>query len=336
MFYYFTPLGSVFLLMAPYINNKYYWRFVFRYVENPLILFLNIKYIKLLYKLAGIDLLNIFFDFFVYAKWPKGYNYINQHLLNLHQKMSRSVVKPTGSIPARSASRQNSKIKVGFIGKISGLLGFHETLFENCPDEIDTYIFDIEYRGSYATKLQNSGCKYRQISRNITGSKLGDIINSSKLDILISACGTESYSFIDYIDSPCIAIFCAGSSLLYHDKISFQFFTQPQANYFIDGHYLFSGFTRTHLLEQPIFSGYFPYDPRGVEKARITPWREREKILSFHGSLYKIANHKYLKTVFEIMEEDASLNMLIMGKPSRGVTIDTILCEAKKPDWHPG
>jgi hypothetical protein len=156
-------------------------------------------------------------------------------------------------------------------------------------------------------------------------------INGASLDLLVNIGDRrESYELIDRLSVPCVANYCTGSDLLHHAGLDFQFHGQPQPDFFVREDRMFSGMTRAAFSPRPVFAITGYYDRRGLDPRAPRPrWSDREPLIVFHGSLYKLAHPAFLGCLFDLLAADSALEFVMVGKDFAGA-LERILSESAR------
>ncbi len=320
------PLGIILLIAAKRINFYIFWRFTHWLIGTQIFQSTAINHVKLLQRIFGEEygkrLLNKFATCFVYSGWPRVQGYIDLNTSCFYQSIQRKLLAPspdfkvTGKTPQLATSHP---LRIGCFGRFSGLLSFPERLFAVFPDDAELFIFDIRHRGKFAEYLETSVTYYKSVELDNADSyqlqlrEVATAINNSELDILINVNWTkEAYDLLDVIETFCIINICTGSDILHHNKVSFQIYCQPEVDYFVQNKHLFCALSRTQFNSQLVYSGYIFYDSRDIEN--MTTWTDREPLIIFHGSLYKLASLSFLTCIFNLMQADRELEFVFMGK----------------------
>jgi hypothetical protein len=241
------------------------------------------------------------------------------------------------TVHARPPGRRRSdRLRIGVIGPFRGLLSFPAELFRRAPSEMEVVAFDIPYRGRGAAFLRPYVSAYESIlAEEPTASAIAHAarcIVDHECDVLLNVNEKlPAYALIDALDHPRITHYCNSSEPLYHDKVRLQFYPQPEADYFVREQRLFctttqSGFCRSSFV--PI-TPY--YDLRRIDAGTAPGWRSREGLVTFHGSLYKLASPGYLEVLFRLLSEDRALSFHFMGKDN-GSALASILAGARR--WN--
>jgi hypothetical protein len=260
----------------------------------------------------------------VYRGWPGHQRWWpNQHLSRFFGRARKW--SGTTPVPQRLKRRAGAeRLRVGCVGRFSGLLGFPREVFEAFPAEWDLHVYDVEWRGQHAPYLAQIAVEYVQVGG------VGDVfrraqataaqaINTADLDLLLVINHkSDAYDLLDLVETSCIVQQCTGIELLHHPKVSFHLCPQLQADYFMSGDRLFCGTTRAPLPGHPVYYGFIACDPRGLPPPPVNSWHERDNLILFHGSMYKAASAPFLETIYALLKADASLQFVLMGRDSGG------------------
>ena len=233
--------------------------------------------------------------------------------------------------PSRAANRG---LRVGIIGPFSGLLSFPARLFQAFPSAAELTIFDCEYGDRYASYLRPLAAQYVEMPRGWSSAEVSDAagaIEREDVDLLVNVLAKRPvFDLMDRLHVRCIAHYCNGSEPLYHDAVDFQLYPQPEADYFVAGSRLFCTTTMSSFSHQPFVPVTPFYDVRDIDPVPLC-WRQREPVIVYHGSLYKLANPSYLAVLFQLLREDRVLRLVVTGKDDSSA-LATIRAEAAKHD----
>jgi glycosyltransferase involved in cell wall biosynthesis len=269
----------------------------------------------------------------VRSGWP----YHSKGWTNLHMARWLTRVRrwPGQRRPPRPpVGAGNRRLRVGIIGPFSGLLSFPAHLFQAFPSAAELTIFDCAYGDRYASYLRPLAAHYVAMPRGSSSAEVSDAagaIEREDVDLLVNVLAKRPvFDLMDRLHVRCIAHYCNGSEPLYHDAVDFQLYPQPEADYFVAGSRLFCTTTMSWFSHQPFFPVTPYYDVRDI--GPVTPcWRQREPVIVYHGSLYKLANPGYLAVLFQLLREDRVLRLVVMGKDDSSA-LATIRAEAAKHD----
>ena len=270
----------------------------------------------------GRKLLTRFSDKFVTSGWP-GHTrpWVNLHTSQFLWSVRRRVY-PTKQIPHRSPrTHMTTPLRIGCFGAFRGLLSFPKQLFEQFPPGAQLFIFDLSHESGYAEYLRTLATGYWPVELDSGDSyserirSTASAINNADLDLLlIINWKSESHDLIDLVETPCIVNICTGLDLLHHPKVSFQLQPHDQADYFNAGNAIFCGTNRSRLRGHLVYPGFLFYDPRGMDSAAKCSWAQRDPLIVFHGSLYKLAHQPLLECIYSVMLADSDLHFVIVGK----------------------
>jgi hypothetical protein len=232
----------------------------------------------------------------------------------------RALGAPARTRPTPRARR--TPFRLGCIGPFSGLVTFSREHFVHDVDDLEIVVFDLPYAGALAPYLDGVVTEYRPFP-DPSADDVARAVDAAGLDlVLLVVRGREGLELADLIETP-IAYVCTGSDLLHHPAIAFHVYVQPQADYFDRDGVLFCGTAAAPFGPEPIASGFFAYDARGLDGKPVTPWGEREHRVFFHGGLYKAASTPFLDQIFALLREDDALEFVLMGRDN-GSALATI------------
>lgn len=217
-------------------------------------------------------------------------------------------------------------IKVGIFGMISSTLLTQEPFFRHVPAEIELHVFDISFRGSNSGYLAQRAASYQCFAGGEIIDHLGEeekiahAINAAKLDVVINIDYLlRSFRVIDRLETPCIIHLCSGSDLFHHNKISIQWLVQMEAEYFPLNERMFCARSRSYFSDDWVHQGPAVYDLRSEVPITSQAWRQRENLIFWHGSLYKLASSPACLTLlFQLLKDDSSLEFAFMGREDPG------------------
>ena len=320
------PLGSPLFIIAKKVNQPLMWKSVHWLIDTRIFINISVLSIEFFQIIQGENntkkILENFYNNFVLG-WPIHSHkvWINIHFSQLFWQI-KSKLKKHEKVSNKLAQKSiDRSLRVGCFGKFSGILSFPKWLFEAFPNNAELFVFDIQHQGKLADYLQSLAAYYNSFNLNDLDSyqlrlkEIATIINGLELDILLNInWKQEAYDLLDALETPCIIHICTGSDLLHHQKVSFQIYCQPESDYFVRGKYLFCGASQTLLKTQLTYPGYILYDCREIDFRKTVSWNERESLIVFHGSLYKLASLPFLGCIFKLIEADSALEFVFMGK----------------------
>ena len=298
---------------------KHFCRFLYWLLETRGVLFLAENSLRVV-RAASNDrfvegLLGGLQQRFVWSGWPKQLpGWVNLHLSRFVWQLRNRLRGVTDVARAPYDPSRTSRLRVGCIGRFSTLLGFPKELFDAFPRSCDLVIFDIACEGSFAPYLRSVTDEYYQLADSNARTQ-AKLINAADLDILLNINWRQSaYELLDLVKSPCIMNFCSGADLMHHEKVDVQLYCIPQPDYFLKDQKLFCGTTQQPLDQYFVQWKTSYYDLRHVPLDEQPGWVDREPLITFHGSLYKLASRSYLDCLFEILAADRDLSFVFMGK----------------------
>ncbi len=284
---------------------------------------------------AASALLDRFEHGFAFSGWPThGRNWINLDISRFTWRVRRTLAgaRPVPALAARPMPV--GRLRIGIVGRFAGLLGFPKILFEAFPTTADLFIVDLPYAGHVAPYLKDCATGgYVEVGQHEsaeTTPRAIASINAASLDLLINVgWKTDAFELLDGVTTPVIFNYCTGSDLLHHPKVSVQLHGQPQADYFIRDHQMFCGTTRAPFGPERVFmiSGYI--DPRDLPLATSPAWPQRDPLVVFHGSLFKLAKPAILDLLCQLLADDTELEFALMGKDN-GTALDAIMRTAER------
>jgi hypothetical protein len=301
--------------------NAFGCRLLYALFANRLVIALAAGALALTTRVLGEvraeGLLSAFERRYVFSGWPHhSRGWINLHMSRFVWRVRRHTARRHPAVLLKSVAANRARLRVGCVGRFRGLLSFPKALFDAFPREADLHLFDLEYEGRYAEYLAGATPRYVPIGP-LDVQKAAQAINAADLDVLVNAnTKRDAYDLLDRIETPCIVNFCPGSDLVHHDRVAVQMNGQPQADYFITGRRLFCGTTRRIFGDDHVYPVRGYYDPRDMSGERLARWAERQPLIVFHGSLYKLSHEPLLECLFALMAADSSLEFVFMGKDS--------------------
>lgn len=290
----------------------------------------------LLRRRGGEDALNRFAELVVRSGWPthpRGWKNLDLSRFEWRVRRRLSGARPCA---ARQPRARPGRLRVGIVGEFSWLINFSTDQLRPLAERADATILDLEYKGRTGAHLAALPGRYVAVpaepseSAEVVSARIAAAANAADLDLLLLLLGQRlAYPTLDQVDVPCVGNLPTGTDLLYHERVGFQVFFQPQADYFLRNGTLFCGTTAAPFGIEGIEPGFLVNDLRGVEPGGHTSWEEREPLLVAHGSLYKLATPAYLDCIFRLLEEDASRSFVFMGKDD-GTSLEAILSRARR------
>jgi len=298
-----------------------FWRAVYRLLDSRAAVAMTSVALGMMRAVFGemraLGLAAAFERRYVISGWPThGYGWINLHASRFLVRVRRRLSGGAPLTAQRAPRVRPARMRVGCFGPFHGLLSFTRELFEAFPAGVDLHLFDVAYAGRAAAYLAPTAASYAAFDSAAPdfAQRAARAITDADLDLIVNCSYKSDPTVLDRIDTPCIANFCGGSDLLHHDKVGLQFHGQPQADYFVVGGQMFCGTTRAPF-GRPIvapLAGY--YDRRDLPIAATRRWTDREPLIVFHGSLYKLAHRPMLECVLGLLRNDSALTFVFMGR----------------------
>ena len=314
------------------------WRAFYRLLESRPATELTLAVLRLAAAVKGrrwmhaqIDRLEHRLAFSGWPAHPSGWT--NLHMSRFFTTLRRRVT-PAVPPPPRRAVRPGDRVKMACVGKFRGLLGFPGELFVQRPERVELTIVDLAYDGHAAAYLQPLADRYMTIALD-NPSTYDDQLRLAAaavadVDLLLNAnMKRDAHDLLDRVDTPCVFNYCTGSDLLHHDRVDVQLHGQPQADYFVDGRRMFCGTTRAWFSDRVVVPFRGLYDRRGLNDGGVAPWEDRDPLIVFHGSLYKLASPALLDCLWSLLAGDSALEFVFMGRHD-SQALDLIEMTAKR------
>ena len=244
-----------------------------------------------------------------------------------HRAQSRRRVR------ARRPRRDADPVRVGLLGPFGGMLMDVAPLVAHRPRGVECHVFDIEFRGRSAPYLAERAASYHALAEPATrASRVAAVreIGGAELDLLVVfVAGAETYLLLDEVDTPVVAYACTGSDLLYHDRVAYNLYAQPQADYFEHDGRVFCGTSRAFFGDEVVIPAFLLFDLRGIEPGAGRSWHEREPTILFHGSLYKAAQEPFLDAIAGVLADVPEAELVLFGRDVGGA-LDAIRDRARR------
>lgn len=257
----------------------------------------------------------------VESGWPhQGPGWVNLDLSRFVARTRHALVPRPRAVPKPPRARLDEPLRVGVVGELGRPLVFSDEHFRAAPPELELSVFDVEHTGRHAASLAGIVAHYEPfpaVRGDPAGARaLAAAVNAADLDLLLFLSGPgNAYELIDALETPCIGFATITSNLLFHERVGFQLYWQPQADYFFRDGEFFCGLSRAPFRQPGVLPAFLPLGSQGFQDAaRARPWEERAPLLVFHGSLFKASTPSYLETVFGLLREDERLEFVLMGR----------------------
>jgi hypothetical protein len=307
------------LLAAGRIRDHRFWRLLYWVLSSRIAVAVGVAALGAIERARGAPAAEFvvarFDALFVRSGWPAHQpGWVN---LDASRFLWRVRLRRRGRRPRarkRPAATAAGPLRLGCVGRFSGLLAFGPKLFAETPAEIELHIFDCEYAGRAARYLEGLAA-YTPLPGDAAPSQLADAVNDAALDALLLVLrGGEAYELANLVTVPCLMFVCTGSDLLHHPSADVQLYAQREADYLLRGRRLFCATSRAPFGEEELYPAFFPYDARGLDASSRRGWEAREPLAVVHGSLYKVASPAYLDCLARLLQADAALELVLMGK----------------------
>jgi hypothetical protein len=317
------------------VHNPLFWRLVYATLATDGAVAAAAALLRALRRVSGEGatsfLLTRLAELFVWSGWPhQSRGWVN---LDASRFLARTRQRAGGARPPvakRRGRRREGVLHVGCVGAFSGLLTMAREHFQEAPPDLEITVFDLAYRAHRADYLEGAVAAYHAFEQGPgRPGHVARAVNGADLDLLFVVRGPELPELLDRVETPCIVDLCTGSDLLHHPKIDFHVYPQPEADYFVRDGRIFCGTSRARFGDERVIQAPFLYDRRGIDPDARVPWSTREPLILFHGSLYKAASAPFLDTIYGLMEEDAELELVLMGRDD-GRALDSIRAQAAR------
>ena len=253
----------------------------------------------------------------VWSGWPYTAGYIHLHASRFYWRVRCRVW--TGPYVSPRPIEHGRRLRVGIFANLHLTLGTQKPLFDGVPlDEVELHAFDLLSGGPGATYVRPLVSGYHPIEANLP-DRVADVINAAHLDVLVNVVSKSmAYDVLDRLDTPCVVHACTGSDLIHHPKVSFHLYTQPECGYDARDGRVFCAFNDAPFSEQRVYESGLVCDARDLQAAGATPWRVREPLIVWHGSLYKLRSGLFLEGIFRLLNADRELRFEFFGRDVAG------------------
>jgi hypothetical protein len=262
-------------------------------------------------------LLDRFGAIFVWSGWPYSPGYVHLGASRFYWRMARRAWGGA-QVPLReTASSDGRALRVGVFANLNGTLATQKPLFVALPG-VDLHLFDRLSGGPGATYLRAQAAAYHAFETDDV-DRMARVINDSKLDVLLNIVAKSiTYDLFDRLDVPCIVQVCTDSNLIHHPKIAFHLYPQPECGYGVRDRQLFCTYTGRRFGPQRVYETSLVIDKRDLNVGDRLPWRSREPLIAWHGTLYKLHHPRFLDVIFGLLEEDSNLRFEFFGRETPG------------------
>ncbi len=271
----------------------------------------------------AVHLLHMFGDRLVWSGWPFSPGWVNLHASRFAAHVEHAVWGVTLR-PARPARALTGRpLKVGVLGNFHLTLGTQKPLFERVPqDAIELHLLDRWAGHSGAEYLKPYAASYRAL-KNDSPAEFADAINAVQPDVLLSLVPRSiAYRTFELIDTPCIVHICTGSDLMHHPRVAYHVFTQPEFGYGIRDGRVHCAFTNQPFGDVRAYASWLVCDARDLDRGPRRPWAEREPLIVWHGSLYKLYSDRFLNVIFDLLDKHRDVRFEYFGKGAQVKAIE--------------
>jgi hypothetical protein len=262
----------------------------------------------------ALHVLHLFGDRLAWSGWPFSKGWVNLHASRFAANVEHSVwgLSPT---PPRNAAQPGGPLKVGVLGNFHFTLGTQKPLFERVPkDAIELHLFDRWSGESGAQYLAPYAASYHAL-KDDTAEEFAAAINAIKPDLLLSILPKSiAYRMFELIDTPCIAHICTGSDLMHHPRVAYHVFTQPEFGYQLRDGRVHCAFTSRPFGDARGYASWLVCDARDLDRGRRRRWADREPLVAWHGSLYKLCSARFIDVIFDLLEKHREVRFEYFGR----------------------
>jgi len=258
----------------------------------------------------------------VWSGWPFTQGWVSVHASRFAATVEHKVWGLPQVAVRPPAPISNRPLRIGLLCNLHLTLGTQRPLFEAVPrDAIELHLFDRWAGHAGAEYLSPFAASYHAL-KNDSPEVFADAINKAAPDILLSMLPRSiAYRTFELIDTPCIASVCTGSDLMHHPRVAYHVFTQPEFGYRVRDGEVFCDFTGRPFGGARAFESGLVCDARGLNAAPRRSWREREPLIVWHGSLYKLRAPRFLDLIFELLVLNPNVRFEYFG---RGPQVDDL------------
>lgn len=263
----------------------------------------------------ALHVLHVFGDRVVWSGQPFSHGWINIHASRFATDIENRVWgRPP--LPARAPSPPTGRpLRVAMLANFHMTLATQRPLFEALPREtIELHLFDRYAGQPGAGYLEPLAASYHALVDD-TPEAFAAEINSVAPDLLLNFLTRPiAYRTFELIDTPCIAHICTGSNLMHHPRVAYHVFTQPEFGYRVRDGELFCDFTGKPFGDARAFESSLVCDARGLNEPPRRSWREREPLIVWHGSLYKLYSESFLGVIFGLLRANNDVRFEYFGR----------------------
>lgn len=226
--------------------------------------------------------------------------------------------------PMQYQIKTKSKIKVGFIGRLSTLCFASKKLFFNAPPGIEIYLYDHPVNGQVVSNYK-SFCNYRTVlfERVDDSEKLNDIakiINADKLDYLFTSnLGEKGGFIIDRLTVPSIIHWNITCFLQANLKCRVQVHGEiPWAYSVSDEGVIHNLNTGKDIPGIRLYCNTYHYNYRVFKDIGEVPFEKKRNQIITSGRLEKLDSEIMCQAIINLLKADRNLNFVFYGKDLYG------------------
>jgi len=263
----------------------------------------------------ALHVLHRFGDHLVWSGWPFSQGWVNLHASRFATHVEHAVWGLPAT-PARPVSTTLDRpLKVGVLASFHLTLGTQRPLFERVPNDlIELHLFDRLAGRPSAEYLAPYAASYHALS-NDSPNEFAAAINKVQPDLLLSIVPKPIvYRMFELIDTPCIAHVCTGSDLMHHPRVAYHVFTQPEFGYGLRDGRVHCEFTNRPFGDVKGYASWLVCDARDLDRRPRRGWAEREPLIAWHGSLYKLCSGPFLDVIFDVLDRHREARVEYFGK----------------------
>lgn len=233
----------------------------------------------------------------------------NLHALGLDIRIDRGL-SDIPSVHKYDVCFSGPPVRVGVVGALSGNLSTPAMMFEKFPENHELQLFDLALNDEHYLDVSSlSGISVHRMRLSTDSYEsdlyaLADRINAADLDVLLVAhyLNEQKLDIINVVKTPCILNFSTGSLLCFHPKVDYTLFFQPRKDFYAVGNRLYSVYTKDSIWGEQCRELSPFFDTRGLDVHKEYVWEEREPLIFFHGSLYKMSTPSFLECIADVLD----------------------------------
>jgi hypothetical protein len=242
---------------------------------------------------------------------------VNLDVLRTHRRVLHTL---TGGrrTPQRTPRQAPERLRVGVLANLSSTLIVVRSFFEQAPDHVDLFVFDVAGADAIPGYLTTGAAGYASFDADDV-ERIAAAIEAADLDILLAdVYKADAYAVFDRITTPCVVDFGGTVQFVFHDAVAYRYYYLAQADYLVRDGLLRSTAARAPVSRIPVYEAPQLFEERGLGNPSPRPWREREPLVVYHGKLYKATTPEYLDAVLGLLAEDDELELVLLGRDGGG------------------